>query len=267
MSHKRRVNIETVLSAIKKHHGDSISLDVTTYTGTSHKARFVDVDYGEWWTLPSNVMAGCRHRKRANKGGAQSVSAHHQRCRDEEALLLVPLEPLVRELYGDKRMSIAQVRDECMRIVQREITKRAVGAFIRDLGIKRTVKQNRFYSPMDCELCGERFTARSGRQRWCSTCVPQATWTARTLGMTQAQYDDAVHLQGNSCAICRRSFADIPTRQIHTDHCHVTNKFRGILCVHCNHGLGCFFDDPNRLRIAALYLEKHGAIARVGVVP
>jgi hypothetical protein len=38
------------------------------------------------------------------------------------------------------------------------------------------------------------------------------------------------------------------------DHCHKTNTIRGMLCNHCNRGLGHFRDDPQLLEFAKIYL-------------
>jgi len=45
--------------------------------------------------------------------------------------------------------------------------------------------------------------------------------------------------------------------ELHIDHCHQTGKIRGLLYRRFNIGLGLFEDNPDLLRAAADYLEKH----------
>ncbi len=41
------------------------------------------------------------------------------------------------------------------------------------------------------------------------------------------------------------------------DHNHKTKEYRGLLCRHCNVGLGMFYENTAALRRAAAYLEAH----------
>ena len=65
--------------------------------------------------------------------------------------------------------------------------------------------------------------------------------------------------QGGACAICNTALAALPPLLRHLDHCHTSSKVRGWLCKGCNTGIGIFTDSPERLRLAAAYLEKHSA--------
>ena len=62
--------------------------------------------------------------------------------------------------------------------------------------------------------------------------------------------------QGGLCAICRNAPA------AHVDHDHDTGEVRELLCFNCNGGLGQFKDDPEVLRAAADYVERHRALPR-----
>ncbi|MFG2019728.1 endonuclease VII domain-containing protein [Actinomadura geliboluensis] len=75
-------------------------------------------------------------------------------------------------------------------------------------------------------------------------------------GVTEEQVGKMVAEQGGVCAICLRADAK------HVDHSHLTGVVRRILCFKCNGGLGQFRDDPDRMRLAANYLELRGPHAR-----
>ena len=74
----------------------------------------------------------------------------------------------------------------------------------------------------------------------------------RDYNLTQSEWDAILKSQNGRCKICGE---DKPTR-FHTDHCHETNRVRGILCNRCNLGIGYFKDDPKLLIAAAKYLTK-----------
>jgi hypothetical protein len=73
--------------------------------------------------------------------------------------------------------------------------------------------------------------------------------------ITQEEWDILFEAQGKACAICK---ATEPGTKYHwhTDHCHDTNKVRGILCHRCNSFLLRYGTTPEILRAAASYLER-----------
>lgn len=78
----------------------------------------------------------------------------------------------------------------------------------------------------------------------------------RRYGITARDADAMLEEQGGSCAICRIEPA------AHVDHDHATGAVRALLCFGCNGGLGQFEDDPEMLRAAACYVERHRASPR-----
>lgn len=77
-------------------------------------------------------------------------------------------------------------------------------------------------------------------------------------GVTPEQFEETLKRQGGKCAICKTEL-----KSVHTDHCHTSKEFRGILCSDCNRGLGCFKDNPEHLKAAARYILKPPAVPRV----
>jgi len=78
-------------------------------------------------------------------------------------------------------------------------------------------------------------------------------------GMSEEEWNSLFESQGRQCAICR---TDTPKtiKGWHTDHDHTTGKVRGILCEHCNRGLGMFRDDITFMGRAAAYLGIHQGV-------
>jgi hypothetical protein len=72
--------------------------------------------------------------------------------------------------------------------------------------------------------------------------------------LTLEAWNAMFEAQGKRCKICR---TNTPTskRKWQLDHCHITGEVRGILCHHCNIGLGHFRDDPKLMRAAAAHVE------------
>ncbi len=77
----------------------------------------------------------------------------------------------------------------------------------------------------------------------------RASTRKHRYGITDDEYKERIAQQDNKCAIC-----ELRT-PISVDHCHVTNRIRGILCRQCNTGIGQLNDSPDLLRKAIKYLE------------
>ncbi len=78
-----------------------------------------------------------------------------------------------------------------------------------------------------------------------------------SYGISLNEYERKLIEQANKCAICRKEHVDEKGKRLHIDHNHKNNKIRGLLCQHCNNGLGCFKDDIVFLKSAILYLRKY----------
>jgi hypothetical protein len=69
-------------------------------------------------------------------------------------------------------------------------------------------------------------------------------------GMTMEEWDVMLVKQQGRCAICEE-----PMESPRVDHCHETERLRGMLCHNCNAGLGHFKDSIDRLGNAVEYLS------------
>lgn len=78
----------------------------------------------------------------------------------------------------------------------------------------------------------------------------------RRRGITTAQRDEMLRLQGGMCDVCRVTEPGAPGTW-NVDHCHATGEIRGILCRDCNLLLGHAKDSPLILELAAGYLLRH----------
>jgi hypothetical protein len=77
----------------------------------------------------------------------------------------------------------------------------------------------------------------------------------RRTRATPEQFDTIFDHQNGKCAICGVHESELPHR-LAIDHCHATNEVRGLLCDHCNRGLGLFRDSPDFLIKATDYLKS-----------
>ena len=130
-----------------------------------------------------------------------------------------------------------------------------------------------------CEACGEPYNKGKGRghnnRTFCDSCLStKDKWTLRNrnkflknrYNLTVFEYKKLLESQGGTCACCN-SKLDITAVQVPksgkrsgtepvVDHCHTTEKVRGILCFSCNITLGHAKDNVKILESMIKYLQQ-----------
>jgi len=92
---------------------------------------------------------------------------------------------------------------------------------------------------------------KNGLDSWCRECRSSYRSGTRRGKYRSMISDDALSgiiKSTYECTICGDE------TDLVVDHCHKTNKVRGMLCNRCNQGLGLFRDDPELLEFARIYL-------------
>jgi hypothetical protein len=83
------------------------------------------------------------------------------------------------------------------------------------------------------------------------------------FGLTIEEYEEMIKNQNNLCAICNKPENTIHPqtkniKRLAIDHCHKTNKVRGLLCGRCNPMIGYAQNSIEILKLAIQYLIKNG---------
>ena len=92
---------------------------------------------------------------------------------------------------------------------------------------------------------------RNGFDSWCRSCRASYRNTicrGRFRDVISDEELKELKATTTECVVCGLS------GKLVVDHDHVTGQIRGMLCNHCNRGLGHFRDDPQLLEFARMYL-------------
>ena len=98
---------------------------------------------------------------------------------------------------------------------------------------------------------------RDGKTSYCKPCASERsklwkennkerardTYLRGTYGISLSDYSQMFDKQGGCCAICGVKEDKAPRSNLFVDHDHSTGLVRGLLCHHCNSGLGHFMDN------------------------
>lgn len=134
---------------------------------------------------------------------------------------------------------------QCMKCHLKEVSPIKNGKIRCNL-CENDLDQELFYKTKRSKrsVCIECCRKSSRRRNIMSKCIK--------YGLSSKRAEEIANLAGVVCKIC-----SVEIKQFHIDHCHRTNKFRGLLCSNCNSGLGLFNDSIEKLRSAIKYLKNH----------
>ena len=86
----------------------------------------------------------------------------------------------------------------------------------------------------------------------------KARWLKSKYGITLEHYEALRKKQKDACEICRKPFiAGGRKTNFGVDHSHKTGAVRGLLCYHCNAGLGMARESVKILNGMIAYLHRY----------
>jgi Recombination endonuclease VII len=146
-------------------------------------------------------------------------------------------------------------------LLKRIVNEYREGATTHELAFKYDTHQSTIARALKRVGCPLRSTGRQPgkKPRWGTSDKHRKASLKSMYGLTPLGYRQLHSQQGGVCAICGKELPSEWKRGACIDHDHKTKKVRGLLCMHCNHGLGKFQDSISVLGRAADYLAKHGS--------
>jgi hypothetical protein len=126
-----------------------------------------------------------------------------------------------------------------------------------------------YFKPKKCRMCSTIFTPKAPSEHYCcDKCKDEGICNAylqRKYNVSLHDYRQLWLKQDGKCAICNTigfkmniSKAGYNNVTLNLDHCHSTNKVRGLLCHNCNRALGLLQDNVQVLQNAIKYIQKEG---------
>lgn len=99
-------------------------------------------------------------------------------------------------------------------------------------------------------------TSLDGMQTYCRSCQ-KIDKALRRYNIETDEYNELIKI--TNCQICgtelTSSKTPLSTKRV-IDHCHTLNIVRGVLCSHCNTGIGLLKEDVDILKNAINYISK-----------
>ena len=90
----------------------------------------------------------------------------------------------------------------------------------------------------------------------CRQCWQRNRDLWRFYNITVDDYERLYEAQHGVCKICGRAEETKRFKWLSVDHNHRTQTVRGLLCAHCNRGIGAFREEVRLLQKAIEYLSR-----------
>ena len=116
--------------------------------------------------------------------------------------------------------------------------KKAAAKRYRELNIERSRENNKIWRQKNQDYVRNKFLSTR-------------------YNLSIETYEAMFKSQNGGCKVCGKQNLD--GKRLFVDHDHKTGTVRGLLCHHCNAGMGHFFDDPSLLESAINYLKDHNS--------
>lgn len=127
--------------------------------------------------------------------------------------------------------------------------EKSVSLFYKD---KRR-KDGLAYQCKDCKKMEVAKSRITNPERW--KAKRHRNMLKEKFGLQKKDYDLMYEKQKGKCAICEIHQSNLE-KKLFVDHCHSSNKIRGLLCQKCNFMIGQASDSVDILLKAISYLEK-----------
>jgi hypothetical protein len=124
----------------------------------------------------------------------------------------------------------------------------------------RTRKGNETWEQYQTRIASDRKKRREYMQRFNASYEGQRARTARSIkercGLTIDQYDETYDKQEGKCKICGVHGERHGKGRLVVDHCHVSTRFRALLCGPCNSAIGLFQESEDIMLSAIAYIRS-----------
>lgn len=85
------IPLDEVLKRLDLLNKKYITIDTTTYCGVKSKARFIDEEYGEWWTIVRDVL----------DGSSQHPERSYEQRRMDKRTDIKKIKKMLKDVHGD----------------------------------------------------------------------------------------------------------------------------------------------------------------------